>query len=849
MKLRTRHILIIGLAAATFALFSQCTNNGSKSRKKIKLDNAAFSQAQASTHLATTLQVQPEDRRSIAVFFFENVTGDEELDWMQRGLTEMLVTDLSQSRYVDVFGENDLADIMKRMGIEENRILDASLAVSIAREARLETVLVGSFIRVGEAIRIDAQLYDTRTGSLLKADRVECQGLEEVFTMVDDLTRRVRDGLKLTLKGVVEFDKNLADATTNSIEAYRFFSEGLEQYDMFFFEEAVDRFERAVTNDTTFATAYARLALSYSNIGRHEEARQSLAKALALSDRVTERERLNITALDASYKNDAKRVIETYERIVQLFPKDKEARFRLGSIYNSLGRFDEAITQFEAALQIDNAYKSVYNLLGYTYSYLGMHEKAVESHRRYLELAPDEPNPHDSIGEIYQQVGLFDEAINEFKEALRLKSDFHYSWEHMGTAYMDLGKYGNALRTFQRYIEVCPSDYLKSYGYSLIAEAYWVKEKYKEALKAYREAMKIYPNNFHLITRIGALYEVQGDTVGARKFREEWFWSTEDKIKEEEDFHIVRNFVGVCLFNDLHTDELEPYIEKEMDLAENDFSRAQCILQRGVVDQKRGENNSALAQFQAAAQTLLSIETKEGMDWYNARYIAQAITNSSDDLEEGQAFFEEIINMANEMENPALEASIRYLLLGYLKRIGDDENLMQELSATGTPQESDWWIIGPFENKDGFQRSFPPERKINLTKSYKGKGGKIRWKKAEDDLYDGYVNLKELLEPDIWTVAYGFLSVQSPTARPAQLRIGTNEATKLWLNGDEVWMRNVRRNAIVDNDIIPVELKEGTNTILIKVCQKLGGWGFYFRITDAQGKPFNDITFLPQIVS
>jgi hypothetical protein len=120
---------------------------------------------------------------------------------------------------------------------------------------------------------------------------------------------------------------------------------------------------------------------------------------------------------------------------------------------------------------------------------------------------------------------------------------------------------------------------------------------------------------------------------------------------------------------------------------------------------------------------------------------------------------------------------------------------------------------------------------------------------VRDSVLDGHVDLREVMDPDVWTVAYGLLSFDCPTVRQAQLRIGTNEATKVWLNDEEVWVRNLRRSAAFDNDIIPVELVAGTNTVLIKVCQIIGDWGFYFRITDPEGNPFDDITFLPQIAS
>ncbi|UCE18032.1 MAG: tetratricopeptide repeat protein [Gemmatimonadota bacterium] len=847
MKTLLRNVVVWTMVLSTTVLFSQCSKRDG--RQKIKLDGAAVREAKASTGLATTIQIQPEERRSIGVFCFENVTEDEDLDWMRRGLMEMLITDLSQSRYVDVFGEQGLAEIMERMGITDHQSLGATMAISVGREARLETVLVGGFARIGETIRIDVQLYETRTGNLLKSDRVECRGLEEVFPMVDELTKRVRDGLRPTLKGLVEFDKDLADATTSSIEAYRYFTEGLERFDKYFYDDAAEYFERAVEIDTTFATAYARLAISYAALSRGRDTRNTLAKAVALIDRVTERERLNIIALDAELNGDSKRVLETYEKMVQLFPRDKEAHFRLANVYSAFRRYDEAIREYEAALEIDNTYIHPYNFLGYLYARRGQYDKGVETLRQYMELVPDEPNPHDSIGEICQEAGRFDDAIDEFKRALKLKSDFYFSWGHMGTTYMNKGEFDQALNAFRRYIDVCPSGYLKSDGIRSVGEIQWARGKYKEALKTFREALKVYPDNYSLVTLIGDLFTEQGDTSETKKFQEEWFWSTGERILEEDNFAVVRYFLQTCLVNNIHPEELDPYLDKMMELAENDLNRALCTYLQGVARLQEGQTDSALADFREAVPPFFSLETRQGLSRFSMKNISQALTKSTFDPEERLTFYGDLVDLGREMANPTLEASARYLIMDYFKSTGDDEALERELKATGTPRESDWWIIGPFDNNKGFHHRFPPERRINLTKSYKGKGGKVHWRQEQDSVLDGYVDLKELIDPEVWTVAYGFLTFDCPTARQAQLRIGTNEATKVWLNEQEVWVRNLRRDAFFDSDIVPVELAAGTNTILIKVCQIVDAWGFYFRVTDPQGNPFDDITFLPQIVS
>jgi hypothetical protein len=89
------------------------------------------------------------------------------------------------------------------------------------------------------------------------------------------------------------------------------------------------------------------------------------------------------------------------------------------------------------------------------------------------------------------------------------------------------------------------------------------------------------------------------------------------------------------------------------------------------------------------------------------------------------------------------------------------------------------------------------------------------------------------------------LTLRSPGQREAQLRIGTNDAVRLWLNGEEVWRINMARDAAIDNDIVSVVLRPGLNRVLIKICNDINEWGYYFRVTDARGRGMPDIEFVP----
>jgi hypothetical protein len=155
-------------------------------------------------------------------------------------------------------------------------------------------------------------------------------------------------------------------------------------------------------------------------------------------------------------------------------------------------------------------------------------------------------------------------------------------------------------------------------------------------------------------------------------------------------------------------------------------------------------------------------------------------------------------------------------------------------NTAGWLDASDWTIIGPFENTDGvgFETVYPPEKETDAFKEYEGKNEKVKWLKPKHRWIDGYVDLAALLGRVNWAVAYAATSVPSPEVRQVQLRIGSDDDVKAWLNGEQVLSRNVDRAAGPDQDVISVTLRKGQNQLLLKVCNRLYSWGFYARIVD-----------------
>ena len=175
------------------------------------------------------------------------------------------------------------------------------------------------------------------------------------------------------------------------------------------------------------------------------------------------------------------------------------------------------------------------------------------------------------------------------------------------------------------------------------------------------------------------------------------------------------------------------------------------------------------------------------------------------------------------------------------------EKTREMYQMLGSPLETDWQVIGPFTigNFSGFHHRYPPEQKIDLKASYLDNKKLLQWQVAHDDHFDGYLNLIKIFGPVAWSVGYACTQIHSPEARQVNIRFGVSKCCKIWINKHLVWQNfqfGDSPKAYMDDRIIKVTLKSGSNEILIKILNQTGDFGFYFRVTDENGKGYPDIT-------
>jgi hypothetical protein len=174
-----------------------------------------------------------------------------------------------------------------------------------------------------------------------------------------------------------------------------------------------------------------------------------------------------------------------------------------------------------------------------------------------------------------------------------------------------------------------------------------------------------------------------------------------------------------------------------------------------------------------------------------------------------------------------------------LKKLGQEVDLARHFGFVLR-----WRLIGPFDNrsKKGFGVVYPPEESLDAAAGYEGKEGQVRWIEHITDDPLGKVDLNKALGKHMGAAAYAWSDFESPAARAVELRLGSDAATKVWLNGELLGSHEVyHANFEVDQYVCRGTLRPGRNVILVKVCQNeqteswAQDWQFQFRVCDATG--------------
>ena len=431
--------------------------------------SAHFGQALASnsmetpTDTATIPHTVVSAAKSVAVLPFTNMSNDPENEYFTDGMAEEIINALNKVQSLRVAARtSSFAFKGKNEDVGE-----------IGRKLKVSTVLEGSVRKMGNRLRITAQLVNVADGYHLWSERYDRE-MEDVFAIQDDISQAIVKALKVILSEGEK--KQIEQVRAENVQAYDYYLRGRQYYQIHrkSLEYARQMFNRAVETDPEYARAYAGVADSCSLLYMYFDARDynlrqadtASAKALelepdlaeahvarglaiSLSKRFREAEEEFETAMkldpklfEAAYwygralmsEGRMAEAAKMFERASALRPEDYQAPNFLAQAYNSMGRAEEAATTnrrsirlMEEQLELNPSDARAANLLAATYANFGEKEKAIEYAKRSLEIDPDDAMLLYNVACTFALLGRSDEAIGYIERAVD-KGFGHKEW-------------------------------------------------------------------------------------------------------------------------------------------------------------------------------------------------------------------------------------------------------------------------------------------------------------------------------------------------------------------------------------------------------------------------------------
>ena len=398
----------------------------------------------------------PSGKTSLAILYFENISGDKSLDAWKTGLTELLITKLSQSKFINVLSSDSIYSILKKLNLDEAKKYTKEDLIKVANEGGATHTISGSLMKAEQNIIITLILQNPHTGERISSIPVECNGEKEIMRKVDEVARKIKLDLDLTKSQIsADLDVEVGKITTSSPEAYKYYSEGRELHLQSKFRESISLMEKAVAIDPGFAMAWRSMAAAYGNLGQPEEVMKYLQKSMALSDRISEKERYIIEGdfYSSSGEKHYERAIAAYSKLFELYPVDYTFYNNFALVYLGLEEWDKAIELLEKAQKVETGFPYPYTNQAFAYAGKGELRKAKEVLENYLSNISDNALARRDLSYYLLLEKKFDPAWAEAEKAQALSPSSYNNTLMKGDLFLYKGELALAEKEYRRLAE------------------------------------------------------------------------------------------------------------------------------------------------------------------------------------------------------------------------------------------------------------------------------------------------------------------------------------------------------------------------------------------------------------
>jgi len=420
---------------------------------RLKRDSDSGGRRVAELHDSRPGGAAKTTEKSVAVLYFENLSGVKEDEYFRDGITEDIITELSKIRTLKIFPRPTILPYRDK----------AVTAQQVGRELSAAFVLGGSLRRAGNRLRINTQLMDAKTDFPVWSERYDRE-MADVFEVQDEIARKIAEALRVTLSP--QEQEELAARPTENLQAYDLYLRGksyarrLTRQDL---EFALQMFENAVTLDPHFALAHAANAIFcaqyYANFQRDaawaERARNAAEKAIALQPELPD-----VQVAQAWIRYIGGEFADAIQRVRQAIarkPNCEGAYYLLGRALFAAGRYQEVADIAEAAVEAAGDDYSVYvpivnalGALGKEEARASFRQRRVQTLETHIVKVPEDARARVLLASSYAEMGRAEESVREMEFARALRPNDSSVLYNCACAYCKLKLKREALETLKK---------------------------------------------------------------------------------------------------------------------------------------------------------------------------------------------------------------------------------------------------------------------------------------------------------------------------------------------------------------------------------------------------------------
>jgi TolB-like protein/DNA-binding winged helix-turn-helix (wHTH) protein/Tfp pilus assembly protein PilF len=384
--------------------------------------------------------------RSLAVLPLDNLSGDAAQNYFADGMTDELITDLSQISALRVISRTS---VMVYKGARKP-------LPQIARELNVDAVVEGTVLRSGDQVRITAQLIEASTDKHLWSQSYEGQ-LRDTLALQDRVAKAIADQIRINL--TPQEQAALKSVRVVNPEAYESYLKG-----RYFWNKrtanslkvALAYFDQAIEEDPKYAQAYSGLADTYALLGDWQyavlvpkealpKAKAAALKALELDSTLGEAHNSLAFLLDG-FDWDLDSGGREFRRAIELNPGYATAHHWYAWHLSLLGRYDEAIAEMRKAENLDPLSLIINSDLAELLVLAHAYDESIRQSLKTIEMDPNFALAHNQLAQAYLQKHMYHEAVGELQKAVQLSGRSPTCIANLARAYVASGKRSEAVK-------------------------------------------------------------------------------------------------------------------------------------------------------------------------------------------------------------------------------------------------------------------------------------------------------------------------------------------------------------------------------------------------------------------